>query len=50
MEKPMLFKIKVKGAGVFTLPFPSNRAARVWADVCFPRCPPASVFRVEMAV
>lgn len=46
----MLFTIKVRGAGVFTLPFPSCQAARVWADICFPKCPPARVLCVRDGV
>lgn len=39
----MLYLVKVRGAGQFRMPFPSAKAAIVWAEICFPRCPPASV-------
>lgn len=46
----MLYKVKIKGAGTFYLPFPSTKAAMAWAEICFPRCHPASVICLNREV
>lgn len=43
----MLFKIKVRGAGEFELPFPSFFAARTWAQVCWPMARSVTLMYME---
>lgn len=46
----MLYKVKIKGAGTFYLPFPSTKAAFAWAEIVFPCCPPPAVICLNREV
>ena len=48
METPtMRFIVKFGKKVVLNIDFPNNRAARDWADACFPHLPACSVLAVK---